>query len=58
MTRPRQVEIYSTDNDKMRRIMSLQDPEWLGSVQSRNAFHPTQDILVCGNASGRVHVFR
>lgn len=58
MSRPRQVEIYTTDSNKMRRVMSLQDPEYLGSVQSRNCFHPTQDIVCCGNASGRVHIFR
>eukprot|EP01032_Pedospumella_encystans_P014180 gene14180-16305_t len=32
--------------------------EWLASVCSRNAFHPTLNVLVGGNSSGRVHVFR
>lgn len=68
MTQPRQVEIYSASpppsggkaksKAKCTRIMSLQDPEYLGSVQSRNCFHPRLDVVVCGNASGRMHVFR
>eukprot|EP00038_Savillea_parva_P006452 m.163870 g.163870 ORF g.163870 m.163870 type:complete len:556 (+) comp12348_c0_seq1:134-1801(+) len=58
MARPRQVEVYSTDGGKIRRIMSMQDPEQMGSVQSRLAFHPSQDVLVACNSSGRVHAFR
>ena len=54
----RQVEIYSTKSNQVRRLMSLQEPEYMASVQSRNAFHPTQDVVVCCNASGRAHVFR
>jgi hypothetical protein len=59
MMKPRQVEIYSAQpGGDCHRVMSLQEPEWLGSVQSRNAFHPGLDIVACGNASGRVHIFR
>jgi WD40 repeat protein len=63
MCRPRQVEIFSATGGKgvkgkCTRVMSLQDPEWLGSVQSRNCFHPKNDVVVCGNASGRMHIFR
>lgn len=58
MSRPRQVEIYSAENATLRRVMSLQDPDYLGSVQSRNAFHPTKQIVVCANSSGRVSVFK
>jgi WD40 repeat protein len=59
MSQPRQVEVYTTEGGShTRRIMSLQSPDYLGSVQSRSAFHPSLDVLVCGNASGRVHVFR
>ena len=58
MMKPRQVEVYTTEKGRLRRIMSLQNPEWLGSVQSRCAFHPRNDALVCANSSGRVHVFR
>jgi WD40 repeat protein len=35
----------------------LQDDE-LGSVCSRNAFHPSLDVIAGGNSSGRVHIFR
>jgi WD40 repeat protein len=58
MARPRQAEIYTTEDDTLRRLMSLQDPDYLASVQSRNCFHPTLDVVMCANASGRVHVFR
>lgn len=34
------------------------DDELLGSVCSRNGFHPTLNIVAGGNSSGRVHVFR
>lgn len=63
MARPRQVEVYSTARGEKgkkaqcTRVMSLQGDE-LGSVQSRNCFHPRLDAVMCGNASGRVHVFR
>jgi len=65
MMQPRQVEIYSAsratkkgNKAKCTRIMSLQDPNWMASVQSRNAFHPRRDVVVSGNASGKAHVFR
>ena len=32
--------------------------DYLASVQSRSAFHPFLDVVVCGNASGRVHIFK
>lgn len=32
--------------------------EYLNSVCSRNCFHPSLDIVACGNSSGRVHLFR
>lgn len=58
MSRPRQAEVYTTDGGVIRRIMSLQDPEWMNSVQSRLAFHSTRDVLVACNSSGRVHTFQ
>eukprot|EP00658_Telonema_sp_P-2_P014759 TRINITY_DN15636_c0_g1_i1.p2 TRINITY_DN15636_c0_g1~~TRINITY_DN15636_c0_g1_i1.p2 ORF type:complete len:113 (-),score=25.17 TRINITY_DN15636_c0_g1_i1:217-555(-) len=64
MCKPRQVEVYNCtwgegkQKTKCHRIMSLQDSECIASVQSRNCFHPTRDIVISGNASGRVHVFR
>ena len=60
MCRPRQVEVYSADGGKLKRIMVFQDPDYLNSVQSRNTFHSHGGTrgIVCGNASGRVHIFR
>jgi WD40 repeat protein len=59
MMQPRQVEVYSAQPGRAcHRVMSLQEPEWMASVQSRNAFHPGLDAVVCGNASGRAHIFR
>eukprot|EP00937_MAST-01D_sp_MAST-1D-sp2_P001741 g1741.t1 len=69
MAQPRQVEVYSAllpgeagcskkGKPRMQRVMSLQDPAWMGSVQSRNAFHPVHDIVAAANASGKVHIFR
>ena len=59
-SRPRQVEVYSADGGTLKRIMVLQDPDYLNSVQSRNAFHSHGGTkgIVCGNASGRAHIFR
>lgn len=63
MAKPRQVEVFSTaraesgKKAQCTRIASLQGDE-LSSVQSRNCFHPRLDAVICGNASGRVHVFR
>ena len=58
MTQPRQAEVYTAEGDSIRRVMSLQDPDWMASVQSRCDFHPSLDVVVCANASGKVHVFR
>jgi len=67
MKQPRMVEVFTSPADlgakgggggaKPTRVMCF-GGEYLNSVQSRNVFHPTHDIVVCGNASGRVHVFR
>lgn len=41
-----------------RRVRDLGDNgTYLTSVQSRNVFHPYLDVVLCANASGRVHVF-
>ena len=71
MAQPRQVEVYSAllpgeiasngakaKQAAVRRVMSLQDPAWMKSVQSRNCFHPFHDVIASGNASGWVHIFR
>ena len=49
-----QIQVYDCGGNILR---NLSDPETLGSVCSLNVFHPTQNILVGGNSSGRVHVF-
>ncbi|XP_040197414.1 WD repeat-containing protein 76 [Rana temporaria] len=54
MSRPRQIEVYHEDGN-------LVDNFWdenLNSVCSINVMHPTRSILVGGNSSGRLHVFR
>ena len=61
MKQPRMVEVFTSPAKraagKPARAVCLRG-EYLASVQSRNAFHPVHDIVVCGNASGRVHIFR
>ncbi|XP_064634938.1 WD repeat-containing protein 76-like [Lineus longissimus] len=54
MARPRQIDIY---NDKCEVVKTFQDPENLASVSSINALHPSRNILVGGNASGKLFVF-
>ncbi len=49
-----QIEMYTCHGLMVRKF---RDEDFLGSVCSLNAFHPTQSILVGGNSSGRVHVF-
>ncbi|XP_070532217.1 WD repeat-containing protein 76-like [Ptychodera flava] len=54
MSRPRQIELF---NEHCHHVHNFKDEENLGSVCSINAFHPTRNILVGGNSSGRVHIF-
>ncbi|KGL72904.1 WD repeat-containing protein 76, partial [Tinamus guttatus] len=54
MARPRQIEIYQ-DTGKL--LHSFYNVDYLGSVCSINVVHPTRNILVGGNSSGRLHVF-
>lgn len=54
MERPRRIQVYDCEGNILR---NLSDPEVLGSVCSLNVFHPTWNVLVGGNSSGRVHVF-
>ncbi|XP_061181580.1 WD repeat-containing protein 76-like [Saccostrea echinata] len=54
MERPRQIQVYDSEGKILR---NLTDPDSLGSVCSLNAFHPTRNVLVGGNSSGRLHVF-
>ncbi|NXG69658.1 WDR76 protein, partial [Baryphthengus martii] len=54
MARPRQVEVF---RDMGKLLHSFSNPDCLGSVCSINVVHPTRNILVGGNSSGRLHVF-
>merc|ERR1711997_1150674 len=55
MNQPRQIDVYSDQGDHF----PMGDRgEYLASVCSIVKCHPTQDIVVGGNSSGRVHVFK
>ncbi|KAI9554166.1 hypothetical protein GHT06_019438 [Daphnia sinensis] len=55
MEHPRRVELYGAPTGTLLHNFS---GDFLGSVLSINAFHPTVPIFAGGNASGRVHIFR
>nr|XP_009943947.1 PREDICTED: WD repeat-containing protein 76 [Opisthocomus hoazin] len=55
MAQPRQIEVYQ-DTGKL--LHSFYNPDCLGSVCSINVVHPSRNILVGGNSSGRLHVFK
>lgn len=64
MLQPRGVEIFHIGNSSdgagafpVDLIHTFRSP-YLASVCSRNDFHPTLDIVACGNSSGRIHVAR
>jgi WD40 repeat protein len=67
MDRPRRIEIFSpsdaytanpgSSNFSLSLLEAIRDDQ-LGSVCSRNCFHPTMDIVIGGNSSGRVHIIR
>ncbi|NXJ95303.1 WDR76 protein, partial [Corythaixoides concolor] len=54
MARPRQIEVFQ-DTGKL--LHSFYNTDCLGSVCSINVVHPTKNVLVGGNSSGRLHVF-
>lgn len=56
MMRPRQIEVWDTKGGDLRLAAQLTG-EPLGSVTSIVDIHPTRDIIVGGNSSGRCHVF-
>lgn len=61
MERPRRVEVWTAGMESGRPSLRLVDSissDALGSVCSRNAFHPTLDIIAASNSSGRVHICR
>ncbi|XP_053811027.1 WD repeat-containing protein 76 isoform X1 [Vidua chalybeata] len=55
MAQPRQIEVFQ-DTGKL--LHSFCNVDCLGSVCSINVVHPSQNILVGGNSSGRLHVFK
>lgn len=55
MSRPRQIEAFHATGDLVHSFLS---EDYLGSVCSINAWHPTRYILAGGNSSGRLHVFK
>ncbi|XP_067411540.1 WD repeat-containing protein 76 isoform X2 [Emydura macquarii macquarii] len=55
MARPRQIEIFQASGEQLH---SFYNVDYLGSVCSINAMHPTKNILVGGNSSGRLHIFK
>lgn len=63
MLQPRRIEVISVvsgrggGGDRLEVEQNLQD-ELLGSVCSRNAFHPHLNMVIGANSSGRVHLFR
>lgn len=56
MVRPRQIEVWRTGGGDLRLGRQLVGEE-LGSVASIVDVHPSLDVVVGGNASGRCHVF-
>ncbi|XP_074467734.1 WD repeat-containing protein 76 [Sebastes fasciatus] len=54
MSRPRRVEVF---HEGGRPQHTFTDDENLNTVLSVTAFHPTRNVLLGGNASGRLHVF-
>lgn len=55
MARPRQVQLF---RDTGALLHAFRNPDCLGSVCSINVLHPSRNILVGGNSSGRLHVFK
>ena len=57
MLKPRRVELFHAGEKKIKLAMNLMD-ENLGSICSRHAFHPYENVLGCLNSSGRLHLFK
>ncbi|KAM4766146.1 WD repeat-containing protein 76 isoform 2-T2 [Cyanocitta cristata] len=55
MAQPRQIQVFQ-DTGKL--LHSFCNVDFLSSVCSINVVHPSQNILVGGNSSGRLHVFK
>jgi len=56
MERPRQIEVWGTSSGSLDMVAKLRGEE-LGSVCSLVEIHPSREVVVGGNSSGRVHVF-
>jgi len=56
MERPRQIEMWGTERQSLDLVATLRG-DWLGSVCSLVEVHPSMDVVVGGNSSGRVHMF-
>jgi len=56
MERPRQMEVWETSSGSLDLVARLRG-EFLGSICSLVDVHPTKEVVVGGNSSGRVHVF-
>ncbi|KAL4225515.1 WD repeat-containing protein 76 [Mactra antiquata] len=54
MSRPRQIQLYGVDG---KQLHSFQSEDYVNSVNSLNVLHPTLDMVVGTNSSGRLHVF-
>ncbi|XP_062357509.1 WD repeat-containing protein 76 [Cinclus cinclus] len=55
MAQPRQIQVFQ---DTGNLLHSFYNMDCLTSVCSINVVHPSQNILVGGNSSGRLHVFK
>lgn len=55
MLQPRQIQVFQ---DTGTLLHSFCSGDYLTSVCSINVVHPSQNILVGGNSSGRLHVFK
>lgn len=55
LEQPRRIEVYSAQAGFQ--IANVRS-EYMNSVQSVCVFHPTRNVLVGANSSGRTHVFR
>ncbi|XP_066184241.1 WD repeat-containing protein 76 [Sylvia atricapilla] len=55
MAQPRQIQLFQDTGNLLHTFCNM---ELLSSVCSINVVHPSQNILVGGNSSGRLHVFK
>lgn len=57
MDRPRKLQIYqaATKNDQV--LCNVKDYDNFTTIGAVALFHPTLPVVVCGNASGYIHLF-